>query len=75
VAGQSSAAAARDGNVGGKPPSGIGRDALLDFHMEVTLDGETLTAAEIRELLAKSDGLALVRGRWIELDREHLKQA
>jgi non-specific serine/threonine protein kinase len=62
------------GTVGGKPPSGIGRDALLDFHMEVTLDGETLTAAEIRELLAKSDGLALVRGRWIELDRKHLKQ-
>jgi hypothetical protein len=63
------------GTVGGKPPSGIGGDALLDFHMEVTLDGETLTAAEIRELLAKSDGLALVRGRWIELDPEHLKQA
>jgi non-specific serine/threonine protein kinase len=63
------------GIVGGKPPSGIGRDALLDFHMEVTLDGETLTAAEIRELLAKSDGLALVRGRWIELHPEHLKQA
>jgi non-specific serine/threonine protein kinase len=63
------------GTVGGKQPSGIGGDALLDFHMEVTLDGETLTAAEIRELLAKSDGLALVRGRWIELDPEHLKQA
>jgi hypothetical protein len=54
------------------PPSGIGRDALLDFHMEVTLDGETLTAGEIRELLAKSDGLALVRGRWIELDPIHI---
>jgi non-specific serine/threonine protein kinase len=63
------------GTVGGKPPSGLGRNALLDFRMEVTLDGETLTAAEIRELLAGSDGLAMVRGRWIELDPEHLKQA
>ena len=27
--------------VGGKAPSGLGTDALLDFHMEVTLDGET----------------------------------
>jgi non-specific serine/threonine protein kinase len=62
------------GTVGGKPPSGIGQAALLDFHMEVTLDGESLTAAEIRELLAQSDGLALVRGRWVELDREQLKQ-
>ncbi len=60
------------GSVGGKPPSGLGQNALLDFRMEVTLDGETLTAAEIRDLLAKSDGLALVRGRWIEVDREHL---
>jgi len=58
--------------IGGKAPSGLGQDALLDFRMEVTLDGETLTAAEIKELLAKSDGLALVRGRWIEVDRERL---
>jgi non-specific serine/threonine protein kinase len=61
------------GKVGTKAPKGIGHDALLDFQMEVTLDGETLTAAEISELLAKTDGLALVRGRWIELDREHLQ--
>ena len=60
------------GTVGGRPPAGIGQEALLDFHMEVTLDGEPLTAAEIRELLAKSDGLALVRGRWVEIDREQL---
>jgi non-specific serine/threonine protein kinase len=62
------------GIVGGKPPSGIGTDALLDFQMAVTLDGETLSAAEVRELLARSDGLAMVRGRWIELDRERLGQ-
>ena len=60
------------GTVGAKAPSGLGQDALLDFRMEVTLDGEALTAAEIRELLAKSDGLALVRGRWVEIDREQL---
>src|SRR6516164_3840557 len=60
--------------VGGSTPSGLGKDALLDFRMEVTLDGETLTAAEIRELLAKSDGLALVRGRWVEVDRERLSR-
>jgi non-specific serine/threonine protein kinase len=62
------------GTVGTEQPSGIGHAALLDFHMEVTLDGETLTAAEIKELLAQSDGLALVRGRWVELDREQLKR-
>ena len=60
------------GAVGGKPPSGVGQDALLDFQMDVTLDGEALTADEIRELLAKADGLALVRGRWIEVNAEQL---
>ena len=58
--------------VGGKPPSGIGQDALLDFRMEVTLDGEPLTRAEIDEMLAASNGLHLVRGRWIEVDPEKL---
>jgi superfamily II DNA or RNA helicase len=60
--------------IGGKAPSGLGLDALLDFRMEVTLDGERLSAAEIGELLAKSDGLALVRGRWVEVDREQLSR-
>ena len=60
--------------VGGKLLSGVGQDALLDFRMDVTLDGETLTPAEVRELLAKSDGLALVRGRWVEVDGERLSR-
>ena len=60
--------------VGGKLLSGVGQDALLDFRMDVTLDGETLTPAEVRELLAKSDGLALVRGHWVEVDRERLSR-
>lgn len=62
------------GTVGASRPAGLGQDALLDFRMDVTLEGEPLTAAEIKELLAKSDGLALVRGRWIELDRNHLQR-
>jgi non-specific serine/threonine protein kinase len=61
------------GSVGTKPPTGIGKDALLDFQMEVTLDGEPLTPQEIRDLLARTDGLALVRGKWVEIDRDHLQ--
>jgi non-specific serine/threonine protein kinase len=58
--------------VGGQAPAGLGKDALLDFRMELTLDGERLTEAEIAELLARSDGLALIRGQWVEIDRERL---
>jgi superfamily II DNA or RNA helicase len=60
--------------VGGKTPSHLGLDALLDFRMDVTLDGETLSAAEIRQLLAQSEGLAFIRGKWVEVDRERLSR-
>ncbi len=60
--------------VGGKTPSGLGTEALLDFHMEVTLDGETLTAAEVKTILAGENGLALIRGQWVEVDRERLER-
>jgi len=60
--------------VGGKAPSGLGKDALLAFQMEVTLDGESLTPAELTELLANARGLALIRGQWVEVDRERLGQ-
>ncbi len=60
--------------VGGKAPAGLGTDALLDFSMAVTLDGERLTDAEVAALLAASDGLHLIRGRWVEIDRERLRR-
>jgi non-specific serine/threonine protein kinase len=58
--------------VGGQTPSHLGLDALLDFRMEMTLDGEALSAAEIKTLLAQADGLAFIRGRWVEVDRDRL---
>ncbi|SCK37128.1 non-specific serine/threonine protein kinase [Variovorax sp. HW608] len=58
--------------LGTASPSKLGTDALLDFRMDVTLEGETLSAGEITELLAESDGLALVRGQWVEVDHKKL---
>src|SRR5258705_479063 len=60
--------------VGGNAPSQLGMDALLDFRMEVTLEGESLSKAEIKRLLAHSDGLALIRGKWVEVDHERLNR-
>jgi superfamily II DNA or RNA helicase len=60
--------------IGSDAPSHLGMDALLDFRMDVTLDGEKLSAAEIKRLLAHSDGLALIRGKWVEVDRERLSR-
>ena len=58
--------------VGTQNPSLLGMDALLDFRMEVTLDGEALTPAEIQSLLAASSGLQWIRGQWVEVDRDRL---
>ena len=60
--------------IGAKTPSRLGMDALLDFEMEVTLEGESLSAAEIRRLLAQTDSLVMVRGKWVEIDRERLQR-
>ena len=59
-------------SVGARPPSLLGMDALLDFSMEVTLDGERLSAAEINTLMQGMEGLQLIRGRWVEVDRKKL---
>jgi superfamily II DNA or RNA helicase len=60
--------------VGTRAPSKLGLDGLLDFSVEMTLDGERLTGSEIRTLLADTNGLVLLRGQWVEVDRERLER-
>lgn len=56
-------------------PSGLGLEGMLDFDVALSLDGSELTAAERQTLLAATDGLALLRGKWVEVNREQLQQA
>ena len=58
--------------VGGRPPSAFGLEALVDFDVRLAAFGEPLTATEWRALASAESGLALVRGRWVEVDREKL---
>ena len=60
--------------VGARAPSAMGLDAVLDFHMAVTLEGEPLTDREVRSLLAGTDNLVLLRGQWVEIDRQRLQR-
>jgi superfamily II DNA or RNA helicase len=55
--------------------SGINVNALLEFSAEVSLEGESLSAAELAGLLASGSGLVSLRGKWIEIDADKLKQA
>jgi non-specific serine/threonine protein kinase len=61
--------------LGAHAPAGVGTDALLDFDVRVTLDGATLSAAEIERLAGHTAGLALIRGKWVELDAARLREA
>jgi non-specific serine/threonine protein kinase len=62
-----------EATVGSASPAVLGMDALLDFRVEVTLDGESLTVDEINEILASTQGLALLRGKWVEVDSARLR--
>jgi len=43
--------------------------------MDVTLEGEPLDNEEIATLLASTDTLVLLRGVWVEIDRDRLERA
>ena len=61
--------------IGEKQPAKLGADALLEFRVETALGDETLTEEEWAELLAADDGLVLLKGRWVEVDKEQLQAA
>jgi non-specific serine/threonine protein kinase len=61
-------------SVGGKAPSKLGMDALLDFDVKLTIDGKPLSRKETEELLASTEGLVLIKGKWVEVDRDQLSK-
>ena len=61
-------------SVGCTAPSTLGMDALLDFDIKLTLDGKSLSPREIEVLLASTEGLVLLKGKWVEVDREKLRE-
>jgi non-specific serine/threonine protein kinase len=58
-----------------KKLSGINVDAMMRFDVGVSLDGEPLAPDEIADLLEASGGLVPLRGKWVEVDPDRLKQA
>ncbi len=61
--------------IGADAPSTTGLNGLLDFQVDVTLEGKPLTEKEIATLLAGTEALVLLRGQWVEVDRERLERA
>jgi len=61
--------------IGGTTPSTVGADAMVDFDVSVALGGESLSRAELETLLAGDGDLVLLKGQWVEVDRDRLRQA
>lgn len=61
--------------LGTRPASTLDIDQLLDFDVDLAVDGQPLSDDERRQLLDATEGLVLLRGKWVEVDREQLQQA
>ena len=59
----------------GKAKGGtLNANALCDFSVDVTIDGEPLTEEELRMLANSRDGLVRIRGEWVEADHEKIQE-
>ena len=61
--------------IGAGAPSRFDVGAMLDFDVRVALGDATLSREELDALLDGDDGLVLLKGQWVEVDRERLRQA
>ena len=61
--------------IGESKTAALGADALLDFDAKVALGDATLSRKEVEDLLSGGDGLVMVKGQWIEVDSEKLREA
>ena len=52
----------------------LGADSLLDFKVQMSLEGEPLTESELEAILRSASGLVLLKGKWVEVDRDKLQE-
>lgn len=60
--------------LGEEQPAMLGFDTLVSMRPRLTVDGQPLTEEDIRNLLAQTEGLAFLKGKWVEVDHEKLKK-
>jgi hypothetical protein len=59
----------------GEQRRGLGVDSLLNFSVDVAMGGEKLTEEELARLLASEAPLISLKGQWVEIDRDKLRDA
>ena len=61
-------------SIGEKEPSKVGMNALLSFEPEIFFGEEKISKEELKKLLSESEGLALIKGKWVEIDKDKLSE-
>ena len=60
--------------LGEKKPSMLGFDTLVSVQPQLMVDGEILSSAEVNKLLSQTEGLAFLKGKWVEVDHNRLRK-
>ena len=58
--------------MGEDKPSLLGFNALISMQPTLEVDGMALSEADIRALLSQTEGLAFLKGKWVEVDHQRL---
>jgi len=61
--------------VGEKEPAKVGMDAILSFKPNLLFGDSAISKAEVQALLAETQGLALIKGKWVEINHDQLQAA
>jgi len=61
-------------SVGDKRPSTLGLDALVSCVPQLCVGGQPISQEEATRLLEETDGLVLIKNRWVEVDHEKLTE-
>ncbi len=61
-------------SMGEEKPSMLGFDTLVSMRPKLVVDGVPLAREDIEMLLAQTDGLAFLKGKWIEVSHERLQK-
>lgn len=60
--------------LGEEKPSLLGLETILTMKPSLVVDGVPLTKKEIQRLLSETEGLAFLKGKWVEVDHARLER-
>ncbi len=61
-------------SLGSKEPSALGLQSLIAFSPSVYFGDTELSRAELEALLGEENGLAFLKGKWVEVNHERIAQ-